>query len=93
MTGGMAAPAVPLGCTGPVSYTGEERLRCDLENLRAAVADASPDDVFVCAVAPSRVGGTYSPRFTLRSCGRNSRRWPREHAAPPPGSGNALLAA
>jgi len=57
MTGGMAAPAVPLGCTGPVSYTGEERLRRDLENLRAAVGDASPDDVFVCAVAPSGVGG------------------------------------
>jgi 5-methyltetrahydropteroyltriglutamate--homocysteine methyltransferase len=57
MTGGMAAPAVPLGCTGPVSYTGEERLRRDLENLRAAVGDATPDDVFVCAVAPSGVGG------------------------------------
>jgi 5-methyltetrahydropteroyltriglutamate--homocysteine methyltransferase len=29
MTGGMAAPAVPLGCTGPVSYTGHERLQRD----------------------------------------------------------------
>ena len=34
MTGGMAAPAVPLGCTGPVSYTGHQRLRRDLEQLR-----------------------------------------------------------
>jgi 5-methyltetrahydropteroyltriglutamate--homocysteine methyltransferase len=57
MTGGMAAPAVPLGCTGPVSYTGRERLQRDLANLRAAVGDAGPDDVFVCAVAPSGVGG------------------------------------
>jgi 5-methyltetrahydropteroyltriglutamate--homocysteine methyltransferase len=57
MTGGMAAPAVPLGCTGPVSYTGEERLQRDLANLRAAVGDVSPDDVFVSAVAPSGVGG------------------------------------
>jgi len=57
MTGGMAAPAVPLGCTGPVSYTGHERLRRDLDNLRAAVGDAGPDEVFVCAVAPSGVGG------------------------------------
>jgi 5-methyltetrahydropteroyltriglutamate--homocysteine methyltransferase len=57
MTGGMAAPAVPLGCTGPVSYTGHERLQRDLDNLRAAVGDAGPDEVFVCAVAPSGVGG------------------------------------
>ena len=57
MTGGMAAPAVPLGCTGPVSYTGHERLRRDLDLLRAAVGDAGPDQVFACAVAPSGVGG------------------------------------
>ena len=57
MTGGMVARAVPLGCTGPVAYTGEDRLRRDLENLRAAVGDASPDEVFVSAVAPSGVGG------------------------------------
>jgi 5-methyltetrahydropteroyltriglutamate--homocysteine methyltransferase len=57
MTGGMAAPATPLACTGPVSYTGHERLRRDLDLLRAAAGDAGPDQVFVCAVAPSGVGG------------------------------------
>jgi 5-methyltetrahydropteroyltriglutamate--homocysteine methyltransferase len=57
MTGGSVAPVVPLGCTGPVSYVGTERLRQDLANLRAAVGDAGPDEVFVCAVAPSGVGG------------------------------------
>jgi 5-methyltetrahydropteroyltriglutamate--homocysteine methyltransferase len=56
MIGGMAAPAVPLGCTGPVSYTGHRRLEQDLDNLRAAVGEAGPDEVFVCAVAPSGVG-------------------------------------
>jgi 5-methyltetrahydropteroyltriglutamate--homocysteine methyltransferase len=56
MTGGMAAPAVPLGCSGPVSYVGQQRLRRDLDALRAAVGDAGPDQVFVCAVAPSGVG-------------------------------------
>jgi 5-methyltetrahydropteroyltriglutamate--homocysteine methyltransferase len=65
MTGGMATPAVPLGCTGPVSYTGHERLRRDLELLRAAVGDTGPDQVFVCAVAPSGVGGNeYYPTET-----------------------------
>ena len=57
MTGGMAVPALPLGCTGPVSYTGHERLRRDLDLLRAAVGEAGPDQAFVCAVAPSGVGG------------------------------------
>lgn len=57
MTGGMAVPAVPLACTGPVSYTGDERLRRDLDLLREAVGPASADEVFVCAVAPSGVGG------------------------------------
>jgi len=59
MTGGMAVPAASLACTGPVSYTGQEQLARDLSALRAAVgtADADPDQVFVCAVAPSGVGG------------------------------------
>ena len=51
MTGGMAAPAVPLASTG------HERLARDLELLRSAVGDAGPDQVFACAVAPSGVGG------------------------------------
>jgi 5-methyltetrahydropteroyltriglutamate--homocysteine methyltransferase len=60
MTGGMAAPAVPLSCTGPVSYIGHQRLRRDLDLLRAAVGEiggTDPDQAFVCAVAPSGVGG------------------------------------
>jgi 5-methyltetrahydropteroyltriglutamate--homocysteine methyltransferase len=57
MTGGMAVPAASLACTGPVSYTGREELARDLSALRAAVGDADPEQVFVCAVAPSGVGG------------------------------------
>jgi 5-methyltetrahydropteroyltriglutamate--homocysteine methyltransferase len=57
MTGGMAVPVVPLRCTGPVSYVGHERLRRDLDLLRAAVGHAGANHVFVCAVAPSGVGG------------------------------------
>jgi 5-methyltetrahydropteroyltriglutamate--homocysteine methyltransferase len=57
MTGGMAVPAQTLACTGPVSYTGQALLDRDLAALRAAVGDgARPDEVFVCAVAPSGVG-------------------------------------
>ena len=57
MTGGMAVPAPSLACTGPVSYTGAEQLGLDLAALREAVGDAGPDAAFVCAVAPSGVGG------------------------------------
>jgi 5-methyltetrahydropteroyltriglutamate--homocysteine methyltransferase len=58
MTGGMAVPVVPLRCTGPVSYVGHSRLRRDLDLLRSAVGSGSDaDQVFVCAVAPSGVGG------------------------------------
>ena len=57
MTGGSAVPGVPLVCTGPVTYLGHDRLHQDLDNLRAAVGDAGPDEVFVPAVAPSGVGG------------------------------------
>jgi 5-methyltetrahydropteroyltriglutamate--homocysteine methyltransferase len=57
MTGGMAVPAASLACTGPVSYTGQEQIDRDLSALREAVGDADPEQVFVCAVAPSGVGG------------------------------------
>jgi 5-methyltetrahydropteroyltriglutamate--homocysteine methyltransferase len=57
MTGGMAVPAKPLICTGPVSYIGRQAIAEDLAALRSAVGDAGPDEVFVCAVAPSGVGG------------------------------------
>jgi 5-methyltetrahydropteroyltriglutamate--homocysteine methyltransferase len=39
MLGSSAVPSVPLACTGPVSYVGQERLAKDLGNLRAAVGD------------------------------------------------------
>jgi 5-methyltetrahydropteroyltriglutamate--homocysteine methyltransferase len=57
MTGGMAVPAPSLACTGPVSYIGAGQLRADLAALREAVGGAGPDEAFVCAVAPSGVGG------------------------------------
>jgi 5-methyltetrahydropteroyltriglutamate--homocysteine methyltransferase len=57
MTGGMAVPATSVACTGAVSYVGHDQIARDLDFLRAAVGDAGPDEVFVCAVAPSGVGG------------------------------------
>jgi 5-methyltetrahydropteroyltriglutamate--homocysteine methyltransferase len=49
------ATAAHLACTGPVSYRGHDALRADLDNLRAALRDASPHEVFVPAISPSNV--------------------------------------
>lgn len=56
MTGGAIAPIVPLVCTGPVKYRGEEALKRDIENLKAAADRAHAHGAFVPAVAPSGVG-------------------------------------
>jgi len=56
MTGGSIAPAVPIVCTGPVKYKGEEALKRDIENLKAAMAATGAKAAFMPSVAPSGVG-------------------------------------
>jgi 5-methyltetrahydropteroyltriglutamate--homocysteine methyltransferase len=56
MLGGSVVPAVPLVCTGPVRYRGEEALKRDIDNLKAAAAQVSHRAVFMPSVAPSGVG-------------------------------------
>lgn len=56
MLGGTVAPMVPLVCTGPVSYRGQEAVRRDIDNLKTALQGLKAEDVFMPAVAPSGVG-------------------------------------
>jgi 5-methyltetrahydropteroyltriglutamate--homocysteine methyltransferase len=56
MMGGSIAPRTPMVCTGPVRYRGQEAIRRDIENLKAALTDLNPEEVFMPAVAPSGVG-------------------------------------
>jgi len=56
MQGGAIAPMVPLVCTGPVSYRGQEAVRSDIDNLKAALEGLKPTAVFLPAVAPSGLG-------------------------------------
>jgi 5-methyltetrahydropteroyltriglutamate--homocysteine methyltransferase len=56
MLGGAVAPIVPMVCTGPVSYRGQDALRRDIDNLKAALKGVSAEEVFMPAVAPSGVG-------------------------------------
>ncbi len=64
MLGVTIAPLVQFACTGPVSYRGQDAVRRDIDNLKAAVRGLEPSDVFLPAVAPSGVGkNEYYPNF------------------------------
>lgn len=56
MLGVTIAPIAPFVCTGPVFYRGQDALRRDIENLKAALPEADRGDAFMPAVAPSGVG-------------------------------------
>ncbi|PWU01231.1 MAG: methionine synthase [Terriglobia bacterium] len=56
MLGASLAPIVPMVCTGPIRYRGQQAVKRDIGNLKAALAGLSPEDVFMPAVAPSGVG-------------------------------------
>jgi 5-methyltetrahydropteroyltriglutamate--homocysteine methyltransferase len=58
MMGGTIVPIVPVVCTGPVKYRGENAVKRDIENLKAAgkAAGIDNDHMFLPATAPSGVG-------------------------------------
>jgi 5-methyltetrahydropteroyltriglutamate--homocysteine methyltransferase len=50
------AATTPRVFTGPVSYIGQEALKADIENLKAATQDAGATEVFMTSVAPGSFG-------------------------------------
>jgi 5-methyltetrahydropteroyltriglutamate--homocysteine methyltransferase len=56
MMGGSIVPRVPIVCTGAISYRGQEAIRKDIENLKAALGGMKVEEAFMPAVAPSGVG-------------------------------------
>lgn len=52
MYGGAVVPMVPLVCTGPVSYRGQEAVQRDIDNLNVALDGVRLEDAFMPAVAP-----------------------------------------
>jgi len=56
MKGGAVAPVVPMVCTGPVTYKGEQALRRDIDNLKSAMAASGARSAFMPSVAPSGAG-------------------------------------
>ena len=45
-------PNLPVACTGPIAYKGQETVRTDIENLKAALDGLRPEEVFMPAIAP-----------------------------------------
>ncbi|HTO65816.1 MAG TPA: cobalamin-independent methionine synthase II family protein [Bradyrhizobium sp.] len=58
MMGGAILPIVPVVCTGPLKYKGQDKLATDIANVKAAAGAASVPDhrIFLPATAPSGVG-------------------------------------
>ena len=56
MTGAAVVPIIPLVCTRPVRYRGDEAVQRDIDNLKAAVSNLPAEEVFLPSVAPSGVG-------------------------------------
>ena len=42
-------------CTGPITYKGHAPLKRDIDNLKAALKDAKPEEVFMPAISPSNI--------------------------------------
>jgi 5-methyltetrahydropteroyltriglutamate--homocysteine methyltransferase len=50
-------------CTGPVSYKGQEAVKADIANLKAATKGLAHQDVFVPAIASSYVAATFANEY------------------------------
>ena len=54
---GIVAQQQGLVCTGPISYIGREAVQRDIQNLKAATADVTAEEVFMTAISPSDIEG------------------------------------
>ena len=52
-----------MACTGPITYSAQDRLMQDLANLRAAVDEAGPVEAFVPAISPCDVAGNIENQY------------------------------
>jgi 5-methyltetrahydropteroyltriglutamate--homocysteine methyltransferase len=44
-----------LVCSGPIAYTGQDEVRFDIDNLKAALAGTDADEAFITAISPSNL--------------------------------------
>ena len=50
-------------CSGPIAYVGQQELRVDIENLKAALKDAKAEDAFLTAISPSNLELYYENQY------------------------------
>ena len=53
----VAGPMHRMVCRGPIAYRGQDAVRQDVENLRAALADVQVEEAFMPATSPRGFGG------------------------------------
>jgi 5-methyltetrahydropteroyltriglutamate--homocysteine methyltransferase len=60
---GIIAKPVKLVCSGPVKYCGQESLKRDIENLKAATKESDTEEVFMTAISPSDIEGQQANEY------------------------------
>jgi len=57
------APPTQWVCTGPISYRGHDMLQRDIDNLKAAVAEVTCEELFMPAVSPTNLANWNSNEY------------------------------
>ena len=50
-------------CTGPIAYVGQDELRADIENLKAALQGVKTEEAFLTAISPSNLELYYENQY------------------------------
>jgi 5-methyltetrahydropteroyltriglutamate--homocysteine methyltransferase len=50
-------------CTGPITYVGQEELKTDIDNLKAALKDVAVEEAFMTAISPSNLELYYENQY------------------------------
>jgi 5-methyltetrahydropteroyltriglutamate--homocysteine methyltransferase len=50
-----SASGYPVVCTGPITYQGQAAVQSDIATFKAALAEVSPEEAFIPAVAPGTI--------------------------------------
>ena len=50
-------------CSGPIRYVGQEEVRADIDNLKAALKGVKAEEVFVTAISPSNLELYYENQY------------------------------
>jgi 5-methyltetrahydropteroyltriglutamate--homocysteine methyltransferase len=50
-------------CTGPIAYVGQQELRADIDNLKAALDGVKAEEAFLTAISPSNLELYYENQF------------------------------